>query len=92
MLVVRVNSPSEEYNTVWPLRKTLIKGIFGQDRARPGGAWGEAGQEYNTGGIWNDIRLNVSNFVTIDQTRYQADWPVALPQQNGPIFERSGCP
>ena len=57
VLVVRVASPYEEYGTVWHHHKTLIKGIFAHHDTRPGGGWGQAGQEYNTGGIWNDGEL-----------------------------------
>ncbi len=78
VLVIRVESPYEEYGPVWPHRKTLIKGILAHHDTRPGGAWNPAGQEYNTGGIWNDVELIVSDFVTIDAVQLQATWPTTL--------------
>lgn len=67
VLAVRVESPYEEYNKVWHHHKTLIKGIFEHHDTRPGGGWGSAGQEYNTGGIWNNVRLVISDYITIDR-------------------------
>ncbi len=74
-LAVRVDSPWEEYDGVWPHRKTLIKGIYSQHDSRPGGAWSPAGQSYNTGGIWGDIYLDVTDAVTVDKVLVQAAWP-----------------
>ena len=82
-LVVRVNSPFEPL-TEWPEKKTLIKGIFNQDRSRPGSAWKTAGQEYNTGGIWNDVWLEASSFLTVDSLRLAAKWDNLLPRFNSP--------
>ncbi|HIC89750.1 MAG TPA: glycoside hydrolase family 2 [Anaerolineae bacterium] len=72
VLAVRVNSPYEEYGTVWHHHKTLIKGIFEHHDTRPGGGWGPAGQEYNTGGIWNDVLLQVSDYITVDDVKLTA--------------------
>ena len=80
VLAVRVESPYEEFGVAWPHRKTLIKGIFQHHDARPGGAWGRAGQEYNTGGIWNDVTLAVSDYVTVDDLRMQARWPAGIAE------------
>ena len=66
VLAVRVNSPYEPYGTTWPHRKELIKGVLNHHSTRPGGAWGPAGQEYNTGGIWNDVLLIASDFITVE--------------------------
>jgi beta-mannosidase len=78
VLAVRVESPYEEYGTVWHHHKTLIKGIFEHHDTRPGGGWSRAGQEYNTGGIWNDVSLTVSDFVTVDDLRLRATWPFTV--------------
>jgi beta-mannosidase len=78
VLVMRVESPYEEYDTAWPHRKTLIKGAFEQSVVRPGGGWGLAGQEYNTGGIWGDVWLTVSDFITVDTLQLQAQWPTTI--------------
>ncbi|HEY9766299.1 MAG TPA: sugar-binding domain-containing protein, partial [Chroococcales cyanobacterium] len=56
-LLVRVNSPREQAGD-WPYRKQLIKGIFNHHDCRPG-AWHPAfGQDGNTGGIWNKVKIN----------------------------------
>jgi beta-mannosidase len=77
-LAVRVESPYEERRVAWPHRKTSIKGVFAHHATRPGGAWDKAGQEYNTGGLWNDVSLLVSDFVTVDDFRLQATWPTTV--------------
>lgn len=64
-LVVRVESPREGSGDEWYMHKRLIKGIFGHHDARPGGAWGAGGQEYNTGGIWNEVFLESSGLIKI---------------------------
>jgi beta-mannosidase len=89
VLVVRVDSPYEVQGVAWPANKTLIKGIFGQNQARPGGAWDSSGQEYNTGGIWNDVRLEISSFLTVDALKLQAAWNYPLPTFNLPEVKAS---
>jgi beta-mannosidase len=62
LLTVKVTSPLEQPGTVWPLKKKLIKGIFNHHDCRPGGWSYKHGQDRNTGGIWNDIKiLNLKN-------------------------------
>jgi beta-mannosidase len=78
ILAIRVESPFEEYKTNWPFRKTLIKGIFNHSTSRPGDAWGPTGQEFNTGGIWNDVSLEISDFITINDVQISATWPSTL--------------
>ena len=56
-LIVRVTSPFEEPVKEWPLKKKLIKGIFNHHDCRPGGWDYERGQDKNTGGIWNDVKI-----------------------------------
>ncbi|GAB6075940.1 glycoside hydrolase family 2 protein [Desulfurobacterium crinifex] len=56
-LGVKVDSPFEPLGENWSLRKTLIKGILNHHDMRPGGAWSPRGQDYNTGGIWNDVYI-----------------------------------
>jgi beta-mannosidase len=80
LLAVRVESPYEEFGTVWHHHKTLVKGIFEHHDTRPGGGWGRAGQEYNTGGIWNDVTLLVSDYVTVDGLQLRTAWPDGIAE------------
>jgi beta-mannosidase len=80
VLVVRVDSPYEEYGTVWPYYKTLIKGVFAHHDTRPGGGWSRTGQEYNTGGLWNDVTLVVSDYAAIDGLQLRAEWPQSIAE------------
>ncbi len=68
-LIVKVNSPKEEPRTVWPFKKKLIKGIFNHHDCRPGGWSYEHGQDMNTGGIWNDVKLYQSDYLYINSIR-----------------------
>lgn len=65
-MLSRKPSRLEEYGRVWHHHKTLVKGILEHHDTRPGGGWGPAGQEYNTGGIWNDVLPIASDFLTVD--------------------------
>ncbi len=65
LIAVRVNSPNEEYNKVWSLRKRLIKGVLNHHDTRPGGAWSVRGQEKNSGGIWAPVTLRISEHLAI---------------------------
>jgi beta-mannosidase len=67
ILVVKVNSPTEEPEKVWSLHKRLIKGVLNHHDTRPGGAWSVRGQEQNTGGIWAPVSLKISDLVAITQ-------------------------
>ena len=69
LLIVKVTSPFEEPKTVWPLKKKLIKGIFNHHDCRPGGWDYERGQDQNTGGIWNDVLLNITNHLFIQNVK-----------------------
>lgn len=66
-LVLKVTSPLEEPKKIWPLKKKLIKGIFSHHDCRPGGWSHEHGQDQNTGGIWNDVSLELYNEIFIDR-------------------------
>lgn len=69
LLIVRVNSPFEEPEKVWPHKKKLIKGIFNHHDCRPG-AWSlKYGQDQNTGGIWNNVILHSVDSIFIDSVR-----------------------
>lgn len=57
VLVVRVDSPYESTEGVWPLNKVLIKGIFNHHDCRPGSWDKKHGQDRCTGGIWNDVEI-----------------------------------
>jgi beta-mannosidase len=67
VLVVKVNSPTEEPEKVWSLHKRLIKGVLNHHDTRPGGAWSVRGQEQNTGGIWAPVSLQVADRLAITQ-------------------------
>ena len=56
-IVVKVNSPLENYPQNYSLHKTLLRGIFAHHDTRPGGAWSAKGQDRNSGGIWNSISI-----------------------------------
>ena len=60
-LIVKVCSPFEEPGKVWPDRKQLIKGIFGHHDCRPGSSSSKYGQDFNTGGIWNNVELIITD-------------------------------
>ena len=60
-IVVKVNSPLENYPQNYSLRKTLLRGIFAHHDTRPGGAWSAKGQDRNSGGIWNDVSIKSYN-------------------------------
>jgi len=90
VLAVRVESPYEEFRVAWPQRKTLIKGIFAHHDTRPGGGWGHAGQEYNTGGIWNDVTLVVSDYVTVDGLQLRAEWPTGIAEGADAVLTAEG--
>lgn len=59
ILKVIVNSPMEDSETVWPNNKVLIKGVLNHHDARPGGWNLEQGQTKNTGGIWNNVYIDL---------------------------------
>ena len=70
VLVLRVDSPVEKVGPeAWSLNKRLIKGIFSHHDTRPGGAWSARGQEKNTGGIWSDVKLLISNQVVLENIK-----------------------
>lgn len=73
-LAVRVDSPWEDPKTIWPLHKTLVKGVLNQHDTRPGGAWSEHGQDANSGGIWAPVKLHLSRGVTVDDVILRPDW------------------
>ncbi len=77
-LAVRVESPFEDPKTIWPLHKTLVKGVLNQHDTRPGGAWSEHGQDANSGGIWAPVKLHLSRGVTIDEVILRPDWREGL--------------
>ncbi len=77
-LAVRVDSPFEDPKKVWPLHKTLVKGVLNQHDTRPGGAWSEHGQDANSGGIWAPVKLHLSRGATIDEVILRPDWREGL--------------
>ncbi|PKL87644.1 MAG: beta-galactosidase [Ignavibacteriae bacterium HGW-Ignavibacteriae-2] len=73
LIVVKVTSPFEEPEKVWPLKKKLIKGIFNHHDCRPGGWSYEHGQDKNTGGIWNDITLLFADQCILNSVRINSN-------------------
>lgn len=69
LLEVEVTSPREKPEEVWPHQKLLVKGIFNLHDCRPGSWDPETGQCGNTGGIWNDVYLEVRDEVFIKEVR-----------------------
>jgi beta-mannosidase len=69
VLVVRVDSPNEEFAHAWSLHKRLIKGVLNHHDTRPGGAWSDRGQEANTGGIWAPVYLKITDGSSISDFR-----------------------
>ncbi|MHA1603767.1 MAG: glycoside hydrolase family 2 TIM barrel-domain containing protein [Candidatus Freyarchaeota archaeon] len=67
-LLVRVSSPREE-KPVWPSHKMLIKGVLNHHDCRPGSWDPEHGQDYNTGGIWNDVDLLITNKIRVSNVK-----------------------
>ncbi|MHA1580113.1 MAG: glycoside hydrolase family 2 TIM barrel-domain containing protein [Candidatus Freyarchaeota archaeon] len=67
-LLVRVSSPREE-KPVWPSHKMLIKGVLNHHDCRPGSWDPEHGQDYNTGGIWNDVDLLITNKIRVSNIK-----------------------
>ncbi|WP_256744320.1 glycosyl hydrolase 2 galactose-binding domain-containing protein, partial [Cronobacter sakazakii] len=77
-LAVRVDSPFEDPKTIWPLHKTMVKGVLNQHDTRPGGAWSPRGQDANSGGIWAPVRLHLSRGVTVDNLILRPDFQHGL--------------
>lgn len=69
LLIVKVTSPKEDVEYTWPHRKKLIKGIFNHHDCRPGGWSKEHGQDKNTGGIWNDVYLILTNSIYVSNIK-----------------------
>jgi len=85
-LAVRVDSPYEDPKKIWPLHKTMVKGVLNQHDTRPGGAWSEQGQDANSGGIWAPVKLHLSRGVTIDEVILRPDWREGLDK---PVLQAS---
>jgi hypothetical protein len=80
VLAVRVESPYETPgDDGWHLRKRLIKGVLNHHDCRPGGAWDDGGQSYNTGGIWNRVYLEDHGPLTVDRLLLRADLDAKPP-------------
>jgi len=69
-LLVRVDSPREDPETVWPDEKRLVKGILQHWDGRPGSWDPEYGQDMNTGGIWNDVTVYETAPVRVRDASY----------------------
>ncbi|PVZ88955.1 glycoside hydrolase family 2 [Serratia sp. S1B] len=79
-LLVKVDSPNEQFGSHWPMQKELIKGMLDHHDTRPGGAWSEQGQDANSGGIWQPVAVHVSRIATIDSLLTSVDWQRGLNQ------------
>ena len=66
-LIIKVDSPFEEPGKAWPDRKRLIKGVLNHHDCRPGGWHPTLGQSGNTGGIWGNVDLLITDGVVIDK-------------------------
>lgn len=62
-----VHSPNEPLGEDWSLNKHLIKGVLNHHDTRPGGAWSDHGQDWNSGGIWGDVSIRQTGPVAINQ-------------------------
>ncbi len=69
LLVVKVISPFEKPDEVWPDKKRTIKGIFSHHDCRPGGNNKEHGQDQNTGGIWNDVFIELGYNIIFEKVK-----------------------
>ncbi len=69
ILVVKVTSPFEDPDKIWPDRKRLIKGIFSHHDCRPGGNSKQFGQDQNTGGIWNDVFIEYGYEIILENIK-----------------------
>lgn len=68
-LIVKVDSPFEEPGKVWPDRKRLIKGVLNHHDCRPGAWHPTLGQSGNTGGIWGNVELLVTEKIVIERIK-----------------------
>ncbi len=67
-LTVEVRSPKDPPGA-WPLEKVVIKGVLNHHDCRPGSWDRERGQDGNTGGIWNSVRLVIDSGVRVHRLR-----------------------
>lgn len=86
-LALDVTCPVEKPGSVWPHKKRMIKGIFSHWDCRPGSWDATTGQDIHSGGIWNDVLLEVRPATFIKQVRTQTllTPPEELLSQN--LFE-----
>ncbi|MGR5141996.1 glycoside hydrolase family 2 protein [Photobacterium sp. DNB23_23_1] len=68
-LNVWVNSPDEQQTADWSLHKTLIKGVLSHHDTRPGGAWSDKGQDWNSGGIWGDVTIRQTGPIALQAVK-----------------------
>ncbi|AGB40247.1 beta-galactosidase/beta-glucuronidase [Halobacteroides halobius DSM 5150] len=81
-LKVVVNSPKEDTEEVWPNKKKLIKGVLNHHDARPGGWDPNYGQDKNTGGIWNDVYIDIRPTNFIQDVKWN---PTVLPDNRAKV-------
>ncbi|MGF1724054.1 glycoside hydrolase family 2 protein [Photobacterium nomapromontoriensis] len=68
-LNIHVTSHNESNAVDWSLHKTLIKGVLSHHDTRPGGAWSEYGQDWNSGGVWGDVYIAQTGPIAIRDMR-----------------------
>lgn len=64
-LNIQVTSHNEANETDWSLHKTLIKGVLSHHDTRPGGAWSDHGQDWNSGGVWGNVYITETGPIAI---------------------------
>lgn len=69
VLLVRVDSPFEDPLTAWPDKKRLIKGVLNHHDCRPGAWHPTFGQSGNTGGIWGNVELLITENIRVNQIK-----------------------
>jgi len=72
VLIVKVNSPKEDLKN-WPHEKRYIKGVFGHHDIRPGSWSPKYGQMMGTGGIWNDVELEICEKVRVKNIKVSSE-------------------
>lgn len=82
-LIVKVSSPKEDTEFIWPDHKKLIKGIFNHHDCRPGGWDKRYGQDRNTGGIWNNVLIYSNPSIYISNLKV---FPKILHDKNSALI------
>jgi beta-mannosidase len=76
---IEVTCPREEPGSVWPHRKRVIKGVLSHWDCRPGSWDADSGQDVHSGGIWNDVLLEMRPAAHI--SRYEVQTWLTPPNE-----------